>query len=37
MNKNWYKDGFKDSNIEVEVDIKIIEKGNILRGIKNEE
>lgn len=36
MNKNWYKDGFKDSNIEVEVDIKIIEKGNILRGIKNE-
>ena len=37
VNENWYIDGFRDSNIDVDVDIKIIEKGNILRGIKNEE
>lgn len=36
VNKDWYNDKFKDSKIDVNVNIKIIEKGNTLRVIKHE-
>lgn len=36
VNKDWYNDKFKDSKIDIDVNIKIIEKGNTLRVIKHE-
>lgn len=36
ISNDWYKDKFKDSKIDIDVDIKVIEKGNTLRVIKNE-
>lgn len=36
INNDWYKNQFKDSKVDIDVDIKIIEKGNTLRVIKNE-
>lgn len=36
INNDWYKDKFKDSKIDIDVDIKVIEKGNTLKVIKNE-
>lgn len=36
ISSDWYKDKFKDSKIDIDVDIKVVEKGNTLRVIKNE-
>lgn len=36
ISNDWYKDKFKDSKIDIDVDIKVIEKGNTLKVIKNE-
>ena len=36
ISNDWYKDKFKDSKIDIDVDIKVVEKGNTLRVIKNE-
>lgn len=36
ISNDWYKDKFKDSKIDIDVNIKVVEKGNTLRVIKNE-
>lgn len=36
ISNDWYKGKFKDSKIDIDVDIKVIEKGNTLKVIKNE-
>ena len=36
ISNDWYKDKFKDSKIDIDVDIKVIEKRNTLKVIKNE-
>lgn len=36
ISNDWYKNKFKDSKIDIDVDIKVIEKGNTLKVIKNE-
>lgn len=37
VNKNYYDGEFKKLKVDVDVNIKVIEKGNILRVVKNEE
>ena len=36
ISNDWYKDKFNDSKIDIDVDIKVIEKRNTLKVIKNE-